>query len=142
MNWAEDDIRTEYVGPGEGRMPEEGHTILFDAGVSPVQATASANRQVQVYLLRERTGERIEVRIPAVLGRSAKATTRIRGNLVISRIHARIRLDGSQLVIEDLGSANGTRVRGERIPVGMPTVVSDGDEIGLASEPFRLFVRS
>ena len=139
MNWAEDDIRTEYVGPGDGWEPEDGHTILFDAGVSPTPATLPINRQI--YLLRERTGEQIEVRLPAVLGRGAKATTRIKGNLVISRVHARLRMDRGELVIEDLGSANGTRVRGERIPVGVPTVVSNGDNIGLASEPFRLFVR-
>jgi DNA-binding winged helix-turn-helix (wHTH) protein len=43
----------------------------------------------------------------------------------VSRRHARISVDGDRVVLEDLGSKNGTFVRGARIT--SPTVLSDGE---------------
>ena len=45
----------------------------------------------------------------------------------VSRHHARVLREGTQYVIEDLDSKNGTFVNGTRI--AGPTVLSDGDEI-------------
>lgn len=45
----------------------------------------------------------------------------------VSRHHARIRREGDQYVVEDLGSKNGTFVNGRRITE--PTVLSDGDQV-------------
>lgn len=47
----------------------------------------------------------------------------------VSRRHARILVDGHQVTIEDLGSKNGTFVRGEKI--SGPTPVAHGDVIRL-----------
>ena len=57
----------------------------------------------------------------------------------ISRHHARITVDASRVVLEDLGSKNGTHVRGELVTG--PTVVADGDEIRFGSTglTFRLW---
>jgi DNA-binding winged helix-turn-helix (wHTH) protein len=55
----------------------------------------------------------------------------------VSRRHARIRVQGSRAILEDLGSKNGTFCRGER--VSSPVALSDGDEIRLGK--FRLTVR-
>lgn len=57
----------------------------------------------------------------------------------ISRHHARITVDVSRVVLEDLGSKNGTHVRGELVTG--PTVVADGDEIRFGSTglTFRLW---
>ena len=49
----------------------------------------------------------------------------------VSRHHARIRLEGPRAMLEDLGSKNGTYVRGHRITE--PTPLSDGDEIRFGS---------
>ena len=49
----------------------------------------------------------------------------------VSRHHARIRLDGEQATIEDLGSKNGTYVGGERLTA--PVVLVDGDQIRVSS---------
>jgi DNA-binding winged helix-turn-helix (wHTH) protein len=49
----------------------------------------------------------------------------------VSRHHARIRLEGEQATIEDLGSKNGTYVAGERLTA--PMVLSDGDQIRVSS---------
>jgi DNA-binding winged helix-turn-helix (wHTH) protein len=67
-------------------------------------------------------------RTESVLGRSLDADIRfdVPG---VSRRHARIVVDGEQVALEDLGSHNGTFLRGERI-TGSATL-SDGDEVRL-----------
>ena len=49
----------------------------------------------------------------------------------ISRHHARITIEGDRVTVEDLGSKNGTHVRGD--PVTEPTSLADGDEIRFGS---------
>jgi DNA-binding winged helix-turn-helix (wHTH) protein len=65
-----------------------------------------------------------------VIGRAREATIWVDATGV-SRHHARIRLDGGQATIEDLGSKNGTFVGGR--PVTNPTLLEDGDQIRLGS---------
>ena len=49
----------------------------------------------------------------------------------VSRHHARIRISGTEAAIEDLGSKNGTYLRGERLAT--PSPLTDGDEIRLGT---------
>jgi pSer/pThr/pTyr-binding forkhead associated (FHA) protein len=72
-----------------------------------------------------------------VIGRASESTVWIdaRG---VSRSHARIVVSADQVTIEDLGSKNGTFVRGER--VNGPTRLADGDEIRLGSVVLTLRV--
>ena len=49
----------------------------------------------------------------------------------VSRHHARIVLDGAGAAVEDLGSKNGTYVRGQRISASAP--LADGDQIRVGS---------
>jgi two-component system, NtrC family, response regulator AtoC len=51
----------------------------------------------------------------------------------VSRVHAIIRVDASGATIEDMGSANGTRVRGEAIEAGKPVAVALGEVMDLGS---------
>lgn len=61
-----------------------------------------------------------------ILGRSAEARVSI--DLArVSRHHARITVTGDKAVLEDLGSKNGTFLRGQRLSA--PAELSDGDEI-------------
>ena len=61
-----------------------------------------------------------------VMGRASDA--RIVIDLArVSRHHARIVVEGARAVIEDLGSKNGTSLRGQ--PLTAPTELADGDEI-------------
>lgn len=73
-----------------------------------------------------------------VLGRDADAAVRI-DDATVSRHHARIVIDGAFAALEDLGSKNGTWLRGHRIAGSQP--LRDGDEIqvGPASMIFRCF---
>jgi DNA-binding winged helix-turn-helix (wHTH) protein len=49
----------------------------------------------------------------------------------VSRHHARIRVSGLDATLEDLGSRNGTVLRGERLTAPVP--LADGDEITVGS---------
>jgi pSer/pThr/pTyr-binding forkhead associated (FHA) protein len=49
----------------------------------------------------------------------------------ISRRHARIVKEGSQVVVEDLGSINGTFINGKRLVSYLPKPLSDGDTLQL-----------
>jgi pSer/pThr/pTyr-binding forkhead associated (FHA) protein len=55
----------------------------------------------------------------------------------VSRRHAKILVTGSQVIIEDLGSKNGTLVGETRIEA--PAVLSSGDQLRIG--PFTLIVR-
>jgi pSer/pThr/pTyr-binding forkhead associated (FHA) protein len=72
------------------------------------------------------------------LGRS-EACNVICEDEAISKLHARIERTGDQLVLQDLGSANGTFVNG--VPVKR-AVLRQGDEIALAGgSPFRVEIQ-
>jgi DNA-binding winged helix-turn-helix (wHTH) protein len=59
----------------------------------------------------------------------------------VSRRHARIAVDESGATVEDLGSKNGTFVRGRRIQRPARLADRDAIKIGPASMIFRLFTR-
>jgi DNA-binding winged helix-turn-helix (wHTH) protein len=70
-----------------------------------------------------------------LLGRVAEGVAWIDSSSV-SRRHARILVEGGALVLEDLGSKNGTFLRGQRIST--PTPLVDGDVIRLGSVSITL----
>jgi len=65
-----------------------------------------------------------------VLGRAPDAAVWIDAPGV-SRHHARICVEGADATVEDLGSKNGTYVRGQRVTA--PSPLCDGDQIRLGS---------
>jgi two-component system, NtrC family, response regulator AtoC len=85
--------------------------------VYPGQAQAVRSRVVELP-----EGEEV------TFGRSRGCTVMIDHDKV-SRQHARVVRRGADIVVEDLGSRNGTRVNGTRIEG--PTRVATGDEIGV-----------
>ena len=73
-----------------------------------------------------------------LLGRDPEVTVWIDLNSV-SRKHARILVAAGRATIEDLGSRNGTSVRGERITALTKLTNGDTIKIGAASLVFRSF---
>jgi S-DNA-T family DNA segregation ATPase FtsK/SpoIIIE len=67
-----------------------------------------------------------------VLGRGVEGVIEV-DLPTISRRHARITI-GESAMLEDLGSKNGTWLKGER--VSEPALLADGDEISLGSATF------
>jgi pSer/pThr/pTyr-binding forkhead associated (FHA) protein len=47
----------------------------------------------------------------------------------VSRRHARIQRQRTQFFVEDLGSANGTFLNGQRLTPYLPHPLHDGDEL-------------
>jgi diguanylate cyclase (GGDEF)-like protein len=86
-------------------------------------------RQVNAYLIvlqGTNVGAMYKIDGPEMLiGRASAAGVRLQDDGV-SRRHARVIQLGGQLIIEDLGSANGTVVNGERVS---QRVLQDGDKI-------------
>jgi hypothetical protein len=70
------------------------------------------------------------------IGRGEQATMRL-PDVGISRRHARIDYDGSQVVLTDLGSTNGTLVNGQRISA---VALNPGDviQVGTTTMTFRV----
>ena len=74
------------------------------------------------------TGQDIPLEQELVIGRSTPGQGSLGGDSEISRVHARVYRDASgQLMVEDLGSTNGTFVNGNRISA--PTPLRAGDEL-------------
>src|SRR5205085_9388398 len=73
-------------------------------------------------------GQDIPLEQELVIGRSTPGQGSLGGDSEISRVHARVYRDASgQLMVEDLGSTNGTFVNGNRI--SSPTPLRAGDDL-------------
>jgi pSer/pThr/pTyr-binding forkhead associated (FHA) protein len=59
----------------------------------------------------------------------------------VSRLHASITFGMEEAMVTDLGSANGTRLNGQKIPPHRPTSVKDGDVLTLGKLRVQLLVR-
>ena len=77
----------------------------------------------------------LRLQLPTVIGRGSESTIKLPASTV-SRSHTEIYEFEGQLVVRDLGSANGTLVNGTRIEG--PTYVTIEDEISIGPLTFRL----
>lgn len=59
----------------------------------------------------------------------------------VSRLHASITLGNEEAMITDLGSANGTRLNGQKIPPHRPSPVKNGDILTLGKLRIQLLIR-
>ena len=76
-------------------------------------------------------GASLVERAGAVVGRSPAAATFVINHEQVSRQHFRLSLVAQQVMIEDLGSTNGTSLDGVAVETGRPTPVRDGSRLGL-----------
>lgn len=83
-----------------------------------------------VYRLHSARGTTVLGEGEHVLGRGSGCAVRLQSRSV-SRRHALLRTEHGGAVIEDLGSRNGTMVRGARVE--RPTALRSGDEVRLGS---------
>jgi pSer/pThr/pTyr-binding forkhead associated (FHA) protein len=60
----------------------------------------------------------------------------------VSRMHASIRIIEDQVLITDLGSANGTRVNGMQITSHIPYPVKHGDILTLGKFKIQILLRN
>jgi predicted component of type VI protein secretion system len=77
------------------------------------------------------SGSSIPLEQELVIGRSTPGLGSLGGDSEISRVHARVYHDASgQLIVEDLGSTNGTFVNGNRISAATPLRAGDQLRVG------------
>src|SRR5258708_4497696 len=81
-----------------------------------------------------RRGEKHEIVGELVIGRATECSIAI-ADPNLSRHHARFVCDAAALVVEDLGSRNGTFVNGKRVA---RTTLSDGDIVTIGGSEFRV----
>lgn len=74
-------------------------------------------------------------RFPALVGRSTQCDY-VLNHPLVSRRHCSFDLRNGQIVVQDLGSLNGTYVNGTRIKIPVP--LHDGDQLDLAYLPYRV----
>jgi diguanylate cyclase (GGDEF)-like protein len=108
------------------RDADHDRTAISSRAEMAAAANVRRDRAYLIVLAGERLGEMFRVEASgAVIGRAAEASLRLNDDGV-SRRHARIVVSGGQVQIEDLGSANGTLVNGERVA---RAVLRDGDKV-------------
>jgi pSer/pThr/pTyr-binding forkhead associated (FHA) protein len=79
-------------------------------------------------------GQRYPLSIPIDLGRES-AQIPLGFDTSASRRHTRIEVQGTQIVVTDLGSTNGTFINGQRVTNG---IAKSGDIIKVGATSFRI----
>jgi diguanylate cyclase (GGDEF)-like protein len=119
--------------------PDEDDDDRTIIGVKPLPSDAEKPQRDRPYLIvlaGPNVGEMYPVEgAESFVGRGTNATIRL-GDDSISRRHVRIVVDGKDVRIEDLGSANGTILNGERVTAAP---LRDGDKIQLGSTTILKF---
>ncbi len=81
-------------------------------------------------------GETIELSGDLTFGRNETCSIPLQGDTYASSLHARIFQQGEDVIIEDLGSTNGTKVNNELIDG--PVIVDRGDVVQIGSTVFEV----
>lgn len=84
-------------------------------------------------ILRLRDETRRPLSAQCIVGRSKSCAVRVDDQFV-SGEHAKILWTGSQWIIRDLGSRNGTFVDGQRLEPGKPTKIDEGSKLGFGEQ--------
>jgi serine/threonine-protein kinase len=88
-----------------------------------------------VFLTSQESGQQIRLFSPVnVLGRAKECDIIVRASDVSKR-HCQILLKSEQVVVEDLGSSNGTIVNGRPVALAL---LKDGDQLDLAGHVFEI----
>ena len=119
------------VTDSSGVVPEKSRPPTRGApGRGPPSVSAEAG-EVLVVTAGGALGRRLDLKDELVIGRGVDRRGEAERRLELSRRHARLARDASgQLTVEDLGSANGTFVNGERVQGRQVLGVGDSVEVG------------
>lgn len=142
--------RVLRVSVRDVRAPQESMVIPAAAAAAarpsapqgPPPAAAPAGQEPRLVVIDGPTfpaGTMILIDEPVVLGRAPDADALLDGDGFASAHHARIRAEGSRVVVEDLGSTNGTWVNGQRIAGSR--IAGIGDEVVVGSTRMRIEAR-
>lgn len=136
-----DGIATQSLKQITGQLGEEGNN-------APVAAELQAS--VSLCVVDSGTILPLENRTEFTIGRSAEGQPIMPDidlsphqayEMGVSRLHASIRLDGHQVMATDLGSVNGTRLNGQKIPPHKPCTLNHGDILTLGKLKLQVLLR-
>ena len=126
----------------EPAKPSPQQKIILDGGgLSPELATAPVASAVALEpVLKKANGEFARLSEgETIVGREDGLGLSLAGESSVSRRHASIRRQGTNLTVKDLGSTNGTFVNGRRIDVETP--LAAGDDVQFGAVKFRVETR-
>ncbi len=146
--------RPRYIGgvPFNDQNPSASQTVLTEVGEarSPVPSSEAG---CLIVIYGQEMGRRVRVTTePLIIGRSPKCDIQVDQESV-SRNHCRIRFEGGEFLVRDLGSTNGTYVNddvvsedgrlrhGDQLKVGrtiLKFIVGDDVEVEYHEEIYRL----
>ncbi len=138
------------AGVSTQNMRSTGQLANDQPGIPP--AAPSAELQAAVSLCIVDSGQilPLENRDEFTLGRSAEGQPILPDidlapfsayEMGVSRLHASIRLEGKQVLAMDLGSVNGSRLNGQKIPPHKPCVLNHGDILTLGKLKLQILLR-
>lgn len=132
-----------YAAPADGLEPEAPvYTAPYAAG-SPQAA-------VSLFIIEQDVLLPLEPREELTLGRTSAGQPVVPDidlapyhayECGVSRLHAALKIQDNRLSIMDLGSANGTRVNGKRIPPQKTYPLMHGDVLTLGKLKIQILVR-
>ena len=117
------------------------YVFLFAAMRAGVGLVRGQRRNTAIWCVDVEKGSRamrglhVDVLGPVVVGRSPSSDIVI-DEPYVSATHARFTIQGPALVLEDLGSTNGTMVNGHVID--QPVTLRDGDEVQVGDTVMRV----
>ena len=117
------------------------YVFLFGAMRAGVGLVRGQRRDTAIWCVDVEKGSRamrglhVDVLGPVVVGRSPSSDIVI-DEPYVSATHARFTIQGPALVLEDLGSTNGTMVNGHTID--QPVTLRDGDEVQVGDTVMRV----
>jgi two-component system, cell cycle response regulator len=120
---------------------DESPTVVVDAkDVTLLRKLRAPSKPCLLLYSGEEAGQRFDLE-PGhlIIGRVPEAQVRIEAS-GISRQHAELQVRPGKVILQDLGSANGTLVNEERIEE--PVVLQDGDLIRLSNVVLRFHTRN
>jgi pSer/pThr/pTyr-binding forkhead associated (FHA) protein len=116
-----------------GQVPEKTELSMAAPVAEPPHVPAAPAEEL-VVTAGAAAGKRLALEDELVIGRAVSGDGMLSDDHELSRRHARVARDADgQLTIEDLGSANGTFVNGERIRDPRPLRLGDSVRIGSSS---------
>jgi FHA domain len=122
-------MNQQTLVPRPGERPPLGLLLLDDGSVFQLDTD---------YIVGREPG--LEASVAAGKSRPLRITD---DSGIVSRVHARVQLDGWRVLVTDLGSANGTRVKLPNEPADqqlvpqVPVVLATGSQVDLGGRGFR-----
>ena len=130
-------VEVRPAGPRQARASRRGAAEEpYTVPPAPSGRLGKGHLRLEVVEPVDRAGLQFEIDDEVTIGRSPGCAIATTYDIYSSTLHARVFRDGNRLIVEDLGSTNGTFVNSERI--GKPTKLVRGDLLQIGATVFEV----